>query len=82
MLQIKYFFEIATSDGSTYTTESKDFTYLNPKYNWMSLESEYLTIYWHDIPVENVKMSVEKTKLILKDVSEITSLRAIDPSIA
>jgi len=78
-VQIKYFFDIATSDGSTYTTESKDFTYLNPKYNWMSLESDYLTIYWHDIPVENVKMSVEKTKLILRDVSEITGLRTIDP---
>lgn len=78
-VQIEYFFEITTSHGSTYKTRIKDFTYLNPKYNWMSLESDYLTIYWHDIPVENVKMSVKKTKLILKDISKITGLKTIDP---
>ena len=78
-VQIEYFFEITTSHGSIYQTEKKDFIYLNPKYNWLSLESDYLTIYWHNIPTENVKMSVEETKTILKNVSKITGLKTIEP---
>lgn len=49
-VDIAYRYRIVDSIGNVLETEKFEFQYLDPKYRWEQSNTEYITVFWHDLP--------------------------------
>ena len=68
---ISYHFEIDYKDGEKQSTDPVSFDYLDPKYSWQKLESETITVFWHDVAESKIEEAILKSEAVLNQVSDL-----------
>ena len=68
---ISYHFEIGYKAGEKQSTDPVSFDYLDPKYSWQKLESETITVFWHDVSESKIEEAVLKSETVLNQVSDL-----------
>ena len=72
---VSYYFEIHHVDGEKQLSNSVSFDYLDPNYDWQKLESETMTVFWHDISKNKVEEVVSKSENVIDKVSDLLDLK-------
>ncbi len=72
---ISYYFEIHHADGEKQLSDSVSFDYLDPNYDWQKLESETMTVFWHDISKDKIEEVVSKSETAIDKVSDLLDLK-------
>jgi len=77
--QISYYFKILYVNEAEQETEPITFDYLNPKYRWQKMESETMTVFWHDITKSKIEEVISKSETVLEEVSDLFALEQNRP---
>ena len=77
--QISYYFKILYVNEAEQETEPITFDYLNPKYRWQKIESETMTVFWHDITKSKIEEVISKSETVLEEVSDLFALEQNRP---
>ena len=77
--QISYYFKILYVNEAEQETEPITFDYLNPKYRWQKIESETMTVFWHDITKSKIDEVISKSETVLEEVSDLFDLEQNRP---
>ena len=77
--QISYYFKILYVNEAEQETEPITFDYLNPKYRWQKIESETMTVFWHDITKSKIEEVISKSETVLEQVSELFDIEQNRP---
>ena len=72
---VSYYFEIHHVDGEKQLSDSVSFDYLDPNYDWQKLESETMTVFWHDISKNKVEEVVSKSENVIDKISDLLDLK-------
>ena len=54
-VDIQYMYRIVDSDGNIFETDKFEFQYLDPKYRWQQSNTEYITVFSHDLPEAQIE---------------------------
>jgi len=77
--QISYYFKILYINDAEQETDPITFDYLDPKYRWQKMESETMTVFWHDITKSKIEEVISKSETVLEQVSELFDIEQNRP---
>ena len=77
--QISYYFKILYINDAEQETDPITFDYLDPKYRWQKMESETITVFWHDITKSKIEEVISKSETVLEQVSELFDIEQNRP---
>ena len=77
--QISYYFKILYVNEAEQETDPITFDYLDPKYRWQKMESETMTVFWHDITKSKIEEVISKSETVLEEVSDLFDLEQNRP---
>ena len=77
--QISYYFKIFYINDAEQETDPITFDYLDPKYRWQKMESETMTVFWHDITKSKIEEVISKSETVLEQVSELFDIEQNRP---
>ena len=77
--QISYYFKILYINDAEQETHPITFDYLDPKYRWQKMESETMTVFWHDITKSKIEEVISKSETVLEQVSELFDIEQNRP---
>ena len=77
--QISYYFKILYINHAEQETDPITFDYLDPKYRWQKMESETMTVFWHDITKSKIEEVISKSETVLEQVSELFDIEQNRP---
>ena len=77
--QISYYFKILYVNEVEQETDPITFDYLDPKYRWQKMESETMTVFWHDITKSKIEEVISKSETVLEEVSDLFDLEQNRP---
>ena len=77
--QISYYFKILYINDAEQETDPITFDYLDPKYRWQKMESETMTVFWHDITKSKIEEVISKSETVLEQVSEMFDIEQNRP---
>ena len=77
--QISYYFKILYINDAELETDPITFDYLDPKYRWQKMESETMTVFWHDITKSKIEEVISKSETVLEQVSELFDIEQNRP---
>ena len=77
--QISYYFKILYINHAEQETDPITFDYLDPKYRWQKMESETMTVFWHDITKSKIEEVISKSETVLEEVSDLFALEQNRP---
>ena len=72
--QISYYFKILYINHAEQETDPITFDYLDPKHRWQKMESETMTVFWHDITRSKIEEVISKSETVLEEVSDLFDL--------
>ena len=72
--QISYYFKILYVNEAEQETDPITFDYLNPKYRWQKMETENMTVFWHDITKNKIEEVISKSGIVLEQVFDLFDL--------
>ena len=65
--QISYYFKILYVNEGEQETDPITFDYLDPKHRWQKMESETMTVFWHDITRSKIEEVISKSETVLEE---------------
>lgn len=78
-VDIQYFYRITDAAGNMLETEPTSLRYLDPRFDWQTLEVGDLVVVWHDVSEERVRRVATQADEALAAVKELFNVDDVSP---
>jgi len=78
-VSIKYYFEVTDAQENNYYTHPTNFTYLDPRYSWKSMNIDPITVHWHGFSEDEVYETIQRTRGQVSRIRDIVGVDEVQP---